>query len=252
MLRNRGHVTQQCSRPKTKFAVTSTLMSKPKRLLSLPEQDLSQASENGQPETGHGFLICASSMGILAVMSDGAALPLDANDKYYDLSDLLAGEPIPVSRKVEQVSKLASLSSRAAALSTLHSLKTTVTAGYAGVVGAVPLVFSQKLPAKTVFCRYLAANTDFRYSAGELAANTYLSPVVEAPHMPTGFSVVGRLSLPIPLPPRHIFFYELGKGVTIRVGTVSPAFGQAGGGVEILLDKKVAAIQSGPNLLPPW
>ena len=108
-----------------------------------PRQDLSQASENGQPETGHGFLICASSMGILAVMSDGAALPLMQNDKYYDLSDLLAGEPIPVSRKVEQVSKLASLSSRAAALSTLHSLKTTGTAGYAGVVGA--FWFSQKL-----------------------------------------------------------------------------------------------------------
>ena len=44
--------------------------------------------------------------------------------------------------------------------------------------------------------------------------------------MPTGFSVVGRLSLPIPLPPRHIFFYELGKGVTIRVGTVSPRSGK--------------------------
>jgi hypothetical protein len=49
------------------------------------------------------------------------------------------------------------------------------------------------------------------------------------------FAVVGRYALPNLLPATYRFDIAVAMGVPGLVGTVSPAFGQAGGGVEVEL-----------------
>ncbi len=223
-------------------------MPKAKDLLKLSEDTLTGLAT----ETGQGFVIGTSSIGPIAALSDGTALPLTQSQDFYDAADLYAGLPLPHSRRMQQITSLVPLPSRAEAIKFLLSLKTRHARAYAGVLGTAPLLHTHILTKPTVFCRYLAASTDFRFTTGGLAANTYLSPVVEARHMPTGFSVVGRLALPIPLPPGNVFFYEIGAGAVIEVGTVSPAFGQSGGGVEVRFVSGTCTVQVGPNEIPWW
>jgi hypothetical protein len=46
---------------------------------------------------------------------------------------------------------------------------------------------------------------------------------------------VGRFALPVPVPACHQFIYQLPVGTVLKVGTVLPQYGQAGGGVEVQL-----------------
>jgi hypothetical protein len=114
------------------------------------------------------------------------------------------------------------------------------------------LIYTITLATNTKFHRYIAASTDPRYNttAGTLSANTYLSPLLDDTYLNSGFAVVGRLALPIPLPATFKFVYEISAGATIQVGTVSPAFGQAGGGVEVRLTATTAARQLSLPQLP--
>jgi hypothetical protein len=70
---------------------------------------------------------------------------------------------------------------------------------------------------------------------GGLLAGTYVTSERDANHATTGFAVVGRYALPNPLPAIHRFEIAIAAPLPCLAGTVSPAFGQAGGGVEIEL-----------------
>jgi hypothetical protein len=118
----------------------------------------------------------------------------------------------------------------------------------------VPLINALTLPAKTILRRYLATATDHRYNsvAGTLAANTYLSPDLDGTYINSGFAAVGRLALPMPLPASHVVFYEIQAAAPARVGTIGPAFGQAGGGVEICLDTATRVIPKPSQTILDW
>ncbi len=68
----------------------------------------------------------------------------------------------------------------------------------------------------------------------------------------SGSAVVGRFALPMPLPACYIMQYELPAGKTIKVGTVAPSFGQAGGGVEIQLPQAQAVNVVGQFTVPEY
>lgn len=57
--------------------------------------------------------------------------------------------------------------------------------------------------------------------------------------MPTGFIAVGRFALPNTLPASYRYEIEAPTGTSVDFGTVAPAFGQAGGGVEAYFAKSV-------------
>jgi hypothetical protein len=92
----------------------------------------------------------------------------------------------------------------------------------------------------------------FEFAGGNLTAGTYLTSRVDTLHADSGFGVVGRYALPIPLPTSHQVSYDLPAGTLIEVGTVSPNFGQSGGGVEIRLPKATPVVPGVPVTLPDY
>jgi len=96
------------------------------------------------------------------------------------------------------------------------------------------LVKKSTLSANRSFHRYSAFNPDRRVDpkTGSFLPGTYAVPASEVPFIPTGFAAVGRLALPNVQPASHHYTVEAPSGTVVEFGTVAPAFGQAGGGVE--------------------
>ena len=111
------------------------------------------------------------------------------------------------------------------------------------------LVKHVSLPANRVFHRFSAFNPDRRVDpkSGSLLAGTYVAPESEIPFVPTGFTAVGRFALPNNLPASHHYVVEAPAGTSVDFGTVAPAFGQAGGGVEAYFKNAVTNVQVPPT-----
>jgi hypothetical protein len=202
-------------------------------------------------ETGLGFFIVEGTLSRLyAVLSDGAALPLQSDSNYYDIEDLLSGIPVPEERDSNFLALGSSLPTRALASTRLSTL--SISSSYSGGTGAVPLIGSATLATSTVFYRYIQSSADHRYDGQNLTAGTYLTTQLELPLANTGFAAVGRFALPLPLPACHVIHYELPAGTFLNIGTVAPLFGQAGGGVEVCLPKAQQATNVGAHVLPPF
>lgn len=96
------------------------------------------------------------------------------------------------------------------------------------------LVKHVHLSANRTFHRFSAFNPDRRVDplTGSFLPGTYATPDSEVPYVPTGFVAVGRFALPNSLPASFHYEIEAPIGTDVDFGTVAPAFGQAGGGVE--------------------
>jgi hypothetical protein len=114
------------------------------------------------------------------------------------------------------------------------------------------LVKRYVLSAPRAFHRYSAFNPDRRVapSTGDFVAGTYAAPESELPFVPTGFVAVGRFALPSALPASHHYEILAPTGTPVAFGTVAPAFGQAGGGVEVLFASPVVNQHTTPALRP--
>jgi hypothetical protein len=127
---------------------------------------------------------------------------------------------------------------------------TTIPIASAGVRAALPssLVKHDKLKANRVFHRFSAFNPDRRVDplTGSFLAGTYAAPASERPFVPTGFVAVGRFALPNNLPASFHYEIEAPAGTSVDFGTVAPAFGQAGGGVEAYFTNAVPNAKSPP------
>ena len=111
------------------------------------------------------------------------------------------------------------------------------------------------LTANRVFHRFSTFNPDRRVDpqTGSFVAGTYAAPESEIRFVPTGFTAVGRFALPNKWPASHHYEIEAPKGTSVAFGTVAPAFGQAGGGVEAYFASAVtnaAVPPTPPSLLP--
>lgn len=113
----------------------------------------------------------------------------------------------------------------------------------ASVAAALPssLIKHDTLKANRVFYRYSAFSPDKRVDpkTGNFLPGTYAAPASEVPFVPTGFIAVGRFALPNTLPASYRYEIEAPRGTSVDFGTVAPAFGQAGGGVEAYFAKSV-------------
>jgi hypothetical protein len=95
-----------------------------------------------------------------------------------------------------------------------------------------PYPFSAR--ADDEFVRYSAFLNDRRIGpGGSLLPGTYATSKTDARLAATGYGAVGRYALPNPRAAIHRFDIVVPVGTSGLVGTVVPAFGQAGGGVEI-------------------
>ncbi len=223
-------------------------------LIVLKKKQLEELSNNYQ-ETGMGFYICKLSDGnFISVLNDGTVLPLYKFKGFYGLDELLKGEKIPDNRQPQDLQIVDVFKDTPTALVALQAARPKISPRYTGNAGAIPLIVSKKLPVDTVFYRCCRSTTDPNYNQqqGELKNGTYLTTQLDYSYANTGFAGVGRYALPIPLPACYFFQYELPAGITIRAGTVAPAFGQAGGGVEICLGKDEKVKSMGMLVLPMY
>lgn len=218
----------------------------------------------GMPETGMGFQIVEASL-----MGRVAPLLVFNADRAIDISSIgleTGDDPATVLRnglKIVDLLKSDVAYTLFAApaprilglLSTRIGVSPSLPAGQAatGVFTALPssLVKHVKLAANRVFYRFSAFNPDRRVDpkTGNFLAGTYATPESEVPLVPTGFVAVGRFALPVNLPASHRYEIEAPIGTDVDFGTVAPAYGQAGGGVEALFTKAVINAQSSPKYL---
>ena len=103
------------------------------------------------------------------------------------------------------------------------------------------------------FKRFSAYANDRRVTAnGGLLPGTYATTEEDAQNVKTGRDAVKRYALPNPAPAVHVFTIEPPLGTGLQRGVAQPAYGQPGGGVEVIFvngspDKTV----TGPALIPP-
>lgn len=96
--------------------------------------------------------------------------------------------------------------------------------------------FLRQLTAEKPCVRFSAFENDRRIlPGGEVVPGTYATPLLELRHCDTGFGACGRYALPNPAPAIWLFVISVDAGKDYLCGTVAPAFGQAGGGLEIEL-----------------
>lgn len=209
-----------------------------------------------QPETGMGLQIAVTKNGLLAIMSNGMALPCYATQQFYDIDDLLTGAPLPTGPAPAPVTLAPStqvIKHRLQASSYLPGAPVPQPVPAMGaVLGAHPLLRSVQLANPTVFYRFIGNPTDFRFVNNTLLAGTYVSTALEHRTANSGFAAVGRFALPLPAPASYVFQYGLPAGAVLYAGTVAPLFGQSGGGVEILVLNTTPVEQYGPTQMPEF
>jgi hypothetical protein len=103
------------------------------------------------------------------------------------------------------------------------------------------LVKHVTLTATRKFHRFSAYAPDRRVDpvTGSFVAGTYATTESEISFVPTGFAAVGRFALPVNLPASNHYEIDAPAGTSVDFGTVAPAFGQAGGGVEAYFSSAV-------------
>ena len=112
---------------------------------------------------------------------------------------------------------------------------------------------AEELPEEEKFKRFSAYANDRRVTAtGALVPGTYATTEKDAKHVKTGRDAVKRYALPNPAPAVHVFTIDPPLRTRLKRGVAQPAYGQPGGGVEVIFvngspDKTV----TGPAQIPP-
>lgn len=102
------------------------------------------------------------------------------------------------------------------------------------IAAASSLIKKTVLSSPRQFHRFSPFNPDHRIDpvTGDFRPGTYAVPESEVRLIPTGFAAVGRLALPSSTPASNHYVILAAAATPVEFGTVAPAFGQAGGGVE--------------------
>lgn len=112
---------------------------------------------------------------------------------------------------------------------------------------------ARKTSKPEVLKRFSAYRNDHRLTAGGgFQPGTYTTTAADALHAPTGSRAVERFALPNPAPAIYLFTIHLSAGWPVQRGTVQPANGQPGGGVEVILTAgSPNGTVTGPAVIPP-
>jgi len=134
--------------------------------------------------------------------------------------------------------------------------------GGQGPIAPPPLALPASLvatiaPSGRTFYRFSAFNPDRRVNpvSGDFAPGTYATTDHDKPEVPSGLAAVGRYALPQTASAIYVYECAPKAGTVIHVGTVAPAYGQAGGGVEALFPagatNNTAPVKVPSGSLPP-
>jgi hypothetical protein len=93
----------------------------------------------------------------------------------------------------------------------------------------------EELQEEEKFKRFSAYANDRRVTAnGGLVPGTYATTEEDAKHVKTGRDAVKRYALPNPAPAVHVFAIAPPAKTKLKRGVAQPAYGQPGGGVEVI------------------
>ncbi len=100
--------------------------------------------------------------------------------------------------------------------------------------------------------RFTAYRNDRRITTDKgLLPGTYATTEADSRNVRTGTEAVERYALPDPKPAIYRFRIDPREDTVNREGTVQPAFGHEGGGVEVIFDNGTDKnTVSGPAVLP--
>jgi len=110
----------------------------------------------------------------------------------------------------------------------------------------------EKTKTGDVFKRFSAYRNDRRVQAdGSLSPGSYATTEADAKNVKTGAEAVARYALPNPEPASYKFTIRPNKDTVIQYGIAQPAYGQPGGGVEVLFEKGTQPqTVTGPEKIP--
>ncbi len=104
-----------------------------------------------------------------------------------------------------------------------------------------------------IFKRFSAYENDRRIRAdGSLEPGTFATTEEDARQVRTGKEAVARYALPNPEPAVNVFTIRPVASTPIQYGIAQPAYGQPGGGVEVIFTNGTSArTVTGPDKIPP-
>lgn len=112
-----------------------------------------------------------------------------------------------------------------------HSISTTKLADR--VYSRQQVVGREEISEPRLYFRFSAFPNDKRVKPdGSWTPGTYATTYNDVRMVPSGYAAVGRYALPNPRSAMYVFPL-LTDASPVRIGTVTPNFGQAGGGVEV-------------------
>lgn len=101
-----------------------------------------------------------------------------------------------------------------------------------------------------LYVRYSAFPNDRRVlSDGRFVPGTYATTFNDASMTPSGFAAVGRYALPISIAAQFLFPIVTDAS-PIYIGTATPNYGQAGGGVEVLFPAGASPLPGRAHRIP--
>jgi hypothetical protein len=111
----------------------------------------------------------------------------------------------------------------------------------------------EELQQEEQFKRFSAYANDRRVTAnGALVPGTYATTEADAKHVQTGSDAVKRYALPNPAPAVHVFTIRPPMKTKLRRGVAQLAYGQPGGGVEVIfVNGSPNKTVTGPAQIPP-
>lgn len=116
-------------------------------------------------------------------------------------------------------------------------------------------ILMARTAADEIFWRLSAYENDRRITAQRgVTAGTFVTTNSDLEVVGSGLSAVGRYALPNPFPAIYAYRILPNRGTPITIGTARPDFGQAGGGVEAVLEKatKPWCVANHLRVLPAW
>jgi len=191
-----------------------------------------------QPESGMGFQIVeakkAASLGSEAWLVFNGELAIVIEDQTW-LQSRAAMSEIHLRAEAKNVSTLIESFHVATTRSGVGRPPSSHGPARTLAPAAHSLIKKSETAAGTTYYRFSAFENDRRVNpkTGAFLPGTYATTATDKPMAPSGFAAVGRYALPNVLPASFVFALSAVGSERIHIGTVAPAFGQSGGGVEV-------------------
>jgi len=203
-----------------------------------------------QPETGMGYQYVEASMSDFSilkgiVLNSEVFIPEEKIEKIMGRRFLTYSAVLNEAERPGYIRKISVLGR-----DRLHLGETKYFAKSAGVPASQA---TTSLTGKDqIFKRFSPYRNDHRIGEdGSLLPGAYATTEADAQNVKTGTDAMSRYALPSDEPAIYVFTIQPPEKTSVRVGTVEPANGKPGGGVEVLFEngspKKTV---TGPDTIP--